>query len=293
MKTKLAMESSRLRKISYRLFLLLTMVSAFFPSYAGESQILNGVTVTATIRSGTLESAIREIRKVTKVPFAYDKQLLNSYRVGNFSFTKEPLENVLKKLLQDKSLGYEEVNNVIVISRKAPRNGPLPASGRMKKDTVITGIVIDDNNKPMNGVSVGIRGSTTMTSTDANGRYKILVDNDTSVLVFSYVGYATQQVTVGNQAAVNIRLLPGQGKELEEVAVVAFGKQRKISLVGAQSSLNVGELKQPTASLSAMLAGRISGVIGVQRSGEPGKSAADVWIRGISTFGQGNSTRRQ
>lgn len=274
MKTKLA------------ILLLLWMASIVFPAQAGESQILNSVTVTVTIKRGTLEAAIRDIRKVTKVPFAYDKQLLSTYRVGGHSFNKEPLENVLKLLLQDKSLIYEEVNKVIVITKKAAYRRP---DGAVKKDTVITGVVIDDNNKPMNGVSVGISGSTTMTSTDVNGRYKMLVDNDTSVLVFSSIGFATQHVPVGNQTTINIRMMPGQGKDLEEVAVVAFGKQRKISLVGAQSSLNVGELKQPTANLSAMLAGHLSGVIGVQRSGEPGKSAADVWIRGISTFGQGNS----
>ncbi|MBN9382085.1 MAG: TonB-dependent receptor [Chitinophagaceae bacterium] len=277
-------------KAKLAMLYLLLMALVFSSAHAGESQILNGVTVTVTIKSGTLESAIREIRKVTKVSFAYDKQLLNSYHVGNFSFTKEPLESVLQKLLQDKSLAYEEVNKVIVISRKAVRNGPSPAGSAVKKDTVITGVVIDDNNKPMSGVTVGVNGSTTMTSTDGNGRYKILVDHDTTVLVFSYIGFATQQIAVGNQTSINVRLSPGQSKDLEEVAVVAFGKQRKISLIGAQSTLNVEELKQPTANLSAMLAGRISGVIGVQRSGEPGKSSADVWIRGISTFGAGNST---
>jgi TonB-linked SusC/RagA family outer membrane protein len=278
MKTRLAM-----------LFLLLTTASFFFPAYAGDGQILKGVTVTATIRDGTLETAIREIHKITKVAFAYDKQLLSSYRIAGCVFSKEPLDNVLQKLLQDKSLGYEEVNNVIVIRKKAQPRMVHTGAAAARKDTVISGVVIDDNNKPMSGVSVGVSGSPTMTSTDANGRYKIVVDSDSSVLVFSYIGYASQEVPVGNQSYINIRLKPGQGKDLEEVAVVAFGKQRKISLVGAQSSVNVSELKQPTADLSSMLAGRISGVIGVQRSGEPGKSSADVWIRGIATFGAGNS----
>lgn len=271
------------------LFLLLTTASFFFPAYAGDGQILKGVTVTATIKDGTLETAIREIHKITKVAFAYDKQLLSSYRIAGCVFSKEPLDNVLQKLLQNKSLGYEEVNNVIVIRKKAqPRSVHTGASAR--KDTVISGVVIDDNNKPMSGVSVGVSGSPTMTSTDANGRFKIIVESDSAVLVFSNVGYAQQEVPVGNQATINVRMRPGVGKELEEVAVVAFGKQRKISLVGAQSSINVEELKQPTANISSMLAGRLSGVIGVQRSGEPGKSGADVWIRGISTFGGANST---
>ena len=260
------------------------------PAYAGESQLLKRTTVTATIRSGSLESAIRWLKKVTKVSFAYDHQLLSAYHVESFSFSQESLESVLQKLLKGKALGYEEVNKIVVISRRAADRPAQVSAPVVKKDITVSGTVIDDNNKPMSGVSVSIRGTTTMTSTDANGRFKILVESDSAVLLFSYIGYAQQEIPVGDQATINIRMKPGQGKDLEEVAVVAFGRQRKISLVGAQSTLNVSELKQPTADLSSMLAGRISGVIGVQRSGEPGKSGADIWIRGISTFGAGNST---
>jgi TonB-linked SusC/RagA family outer membrane protein len=289
MKKMFAMKTCRLRKVVYLLIFLLTTSPAYLPVYAADGQILQAITVTATIKSGTLESAIREIRKVTKVPFAYDKQLLSSYHVGGISFSKEPLENVLQKLLQDKSLGFEEVNRVVVIRRKAQVRPPHSGAGLIKKDTTVSGVVIDENNKPIGGVTVGVNGSPTMTSTDGNGRYKILVDNDSAVLVFSYIGYASQEIPVGNQSVLNVRLKPGLGKDLEEVAVVAFGKQRKISLVGAQSTLNTSELKQPSADISSMLAGRIAGVVGVQRTGEPGKTSADVWIRGISTFGNGNS----
>src|ERR1700712_3631166 len=99
MKKKLAMRANRLRRISYLLFFLLTMSSLFLPARAGDGQILQAITVTVNIKSGTLESAIREIRKVTRVPFAYDKQLLSSYHIQGFSFSRETLENVLQKLL--------------------------------------------------------------------------------------------------------------------------------------------------------------------------------------------------
>src|SRR5439155_7328461 len=83
MQTRLAMNNvSRLRKITYLLFFLLTTTASFFPAYAWDGQILKGVTVTATIKDGTLETAIREIHKITKVAFAYDKQLLSSYRIA-------------------------------------------------------------------------------------------------------------------------------------------------------------------------------------------------------------------
>src|SRR5213075_1505462 len=85
-------------------------------------------------------------------------------------------------------------------------------------------------------------------------------------------------------SSINIQLVPDV-TSLNEVVIVGFGEQRKISLVGSQSGVDVSELKQPVANLSTVLAGRIAGIIAVQRSGQPGYDNADVWIRGISTFG--------
>ncbi|MBS1563362.1 MAG: SusC/RagA family TonB-linked outer membrane protein, partial [Bacteroidetes bacterium] len=290
MKKKLAMKAGRVPRFPYVFFFFLMTIPAFLHTYAGQGQILKETSVTATIKSGTLENAIREIRRATKVPFAYDRKVLSSYQVGEYSFSGESLEKVLQKLLLNKSLSYEEVNKIIVISRRVVVSPEAAAPRMVKKELTVSGTVTDENNKPMSGVTVGVNGTSTMTSTDVNGRYKLIVENDSAVLVFSYIGYATQEIPVGNQTLINVRLKPGMGKELEEVAIVGFGKQRKISLVGAQSTLNTEELKQPQADISSMLAGRIAGVVGVQRTGEPGKTSADVWIRGISTFGAGNST---
>jgi hypothetical protein len=130
-----------------------------------------------------------------------------------------------------------------------------------------------------------------MTSTNGKGQYKILVESPQTVLVYSYIGYATEEIVVGDRTTINMQLKPGVGKDLAEIAVVGFGsKQKKISLVGAQSTVKVEELHQPAANVSTMLAGRVAGIVGVQRSGEPGKSSADIWIRGIATsFGNSSS----
>ena len=265
---------------------LLIIESAVMPVFAGEGQVLTSTIVTVKFKGGTLNAAITEIQKVTKVSFAYDRQLLDSYQVARFAVQNERLEKVLQQLLQNKSLSYREVTRIIVISKKQDtEQQPSP----VKKETPVSGTVTDENNKPMAGVTVGINGSSTMTSTDAMGRYKILVENGEAVLVFSYVGYSDERVLVAGKTTINIQLKQGVNKELAEVAVVGFGAQRKVSLVGAQSTVNVAELQQPVANVTTMLAGRVSGVVGVQRTGEPGKSGADIWIRGIATFG-GNSS---
>lgn len=150
-------------------------------------------------------------------------------------------------------------------------------------DIVIRGIIKDETGTPIPGASVKVKGSLAVAATDINGAFSISVPSESSVLIISYVGYEPKEVTVGSQKNLAIQLVPSSNS-LEEVAVVGFGTQRKVSLIGAQSTINSKELKQPVASVTQSLAGRIAGVVGVQRSGEPGRSTADIWIRGIATF---------
>lgn len=284
MKQLLAIRKGGLGKYSRMLIFLLTTISMVTPVFAGESQVLQ-TSITVRFKGGNLDAAIAELQKASRVTFAYDRQLLSSYKVGSFSFEKEKLEKVLQQLLQHKALRFEEVNRIVVISKKNNEGNIIQTA---VKEIAVAGTVTDENKLPMTGVTVGVSGTQTMTSTNAQGQYKILVPAQDAILVFSYVGYASEQVTVGARENIDVQLKPGLGKDLAEVAVVGFGNQRKVSLVGAQSTVNVAELRQPVANVTTMLAGRVAGVIGVQRTGEPGKSGADIWIRGIATFG-GNS----
>jgi TonB-linked SusC/RagA family outer membrane protein len=153
---------------------------------------------------------------------------------------------------------------------------------------VITGIVKDKLNKPLEGVSVEVVGTHRGASSDSNGHFSITIDNARQQLRFSHVGYVPQVNSINNNLALEITMDAVAGS-MDEVVLVGYGKQKKISLVGAQSSVNVEDLKMPVANLSATLAGRIAGLVGVQRTGLPGSNAADLWIRGISTFnGSGN-----
>jgi TonB-linked SusC/RagA family outer membrane protein len=155
-------------------------------------------------------------------------------------------------------------------------------------DIVVRGIIKDEKGLPIPGASVKVKGTLIVTATDVNGSFSITVPAEAAVLVITYIGYETVEVPLGNQKTISLQLKPSSNA-LEEVAVVGFGTQRKVSLIGAQSTVNAKELKQPVASITQSLAGRIAGVVGVQRSGEPGRSAADIFIRGIATFG-GNSS---
>lgn len=152
----------------------------------------------------------------------------------------------------------------------------------------ISGTVKDRLGSPILGVSVTVSGKPGKgSSTDAAGHFTIPAEPK-STLIFSHISYKEQPVPVNNTIVLEVIMDAKDGNQ-DEVVVVGYGKAKRISLVGAQTSVNVAELKQPVANMSTMLAGRIAGIVGVQRTGEPGMDAADIWIRGIATFNASNS----
>lgn len=148
----------------------------------------------------------------------------------------------------------------------------------------ISGLVTDDMGNPMPGVTVQIKGKTTGVITDIDGRFSLEAEVG-ETLVFRFIGFEIEERKIsGDTSIINVRMLEKMN-ELEDVVVVGFGRQKKASVVGAISSVKPEAFKLPTSSLSSSLAGRMSGVIAVQRSGEPGSDGADFWIRGIGTNG--------
>ncbi|MDR2562457.1 MAG: TonB-dependent receptor [Prevotellaceae bacterium] len=152
----------------------------------------------------------------------------------------------------------------------------------------VSGTVSDNSGTPMPFVSVVIRGSSQAVATDANGEFALTVSSDTAVLQFSFVGYQPQDVKVGNRKIIAV-VMDEIVSELGEAVVVAFAKQKRESVIGSVSSIKPAELKAPSSNLTATFAGKLSGVIAYQRSGEPGQDNAEFFIRGVTTFGTGKS----
>ena len=148
----------------------------------------------------------------------------------------------------------------------------------------IAGKVTDaKDNKPLQEVNVVVKGTTIGTTTNADGSYSIKVKAG-AVLVFSYVGYEPQEITANGQPVLNISLKQLSGT-LGDVVVVGFGKQKKISVTGAISSVPVANIQRiATPSLSNALAGSMPGIITRQSSGEPGYDGASIFIRGFGTW---------
>lgn len=159
-----------------------------------------------------------------------------------------------------------------------------------RQEVEISGTVLDENKEPLIGASVTVKDRPGFgTVTDADGRYNIKI-LEGSTLVFSFVGYDTKEVFVrGDRTTVNVNMAVDEQNVLDEVVVSALGAQKKITVTGAVTNVDVSQLRTPTASISNALAGNVPGIIARQTSGQPGDNVSEFWIRGISTFGAGSS----
>ncbi|MDE6871983.1 MAG: TonB-dependent receptor [Bacteroidales bacterium] len=163
------------------------------------------------------------------------------------------------------------------------------ASARGQDKITVTGNVSDENDIPIAGANISVKNTVNGTFTDYDGNYSIVIDGPGGVLVFSFLGYETVEVAIGDRKNIDVKLLP-DANVLDEVVAIGYGTQKKASVIGAISSIDVENLKMPSSQLSSNLAGQLAGVISMSRSGEPGKnSAADFYIRGVSSF-QGTVT---
>ncbi|HWK57718.1 MAG TPA: TonB-dependent receptor [Parapedobacter sp.] len=151
----------------------------------------------------------------------------------------------------------------------------------------IKGEVVDEGNSSLSDVTVQVKGQTFATSTDSEGQFTIEAEGESVILIFSSIGFAPQEVVVEKEKSsdpVIVRLTPEQ-TALDDVVVVAFGEQKRTEVVGAMTTIKPSELRVPSSNLTTALAGRVSGVIAYQRSGEPGADNAEFFIRGVNTFG--------
>ncbi len=146
----------------------------------------------------------------------------------------------------------------------------------------VSGVVLDETDAPVPGAAIAVKGDTRGVMTDSQGRFTIRLKPDDRIVV-SYLGYEDEEVSVGNQTSIIVKLVP-QANQLEEVVMVAYGAQKKASVIGSITTVDAGQLQAPIGTLSTGLAGKLAGVVAVQHTGEPG-SSAEFWIRGVNTFG--------
>ena len=153
----------------------------------------------------------------------------------------------------------------------------------------ITGTVTDSEGEPLPGVTVVKKGTSSGTVTDIDGNYSLEASRG-DVLVYSFIGMETREIEVEAQRVIDIELLSSV-QDLDEVVVVGYGQQKRVTITGALSSVGTDELESsPTASISNSLAGKVTGLSSIQYSGQPGADAAELFLRGVATLSASNSS---
>ncbi|WP_239494988.1 SusC/RagA family TonB-linked outer membrane protein [Pedobacter yulinensis] len=180
---------------------------------------------------------------------------------------------------------------MIPLTSHASLNNHRPAafsarSFRNVASWVLKGKVVDENGDALAGASVRVKNSTRNMVTDVSGNFIIEIEQESEILVISYVGYKTKEQLAGTLRTVTIRLEPDEeNQKLNEVVVVGFGKQKKVSVTGAVSEAPIKNIQRiATPSLSNALAGSMPGIVTRQASGEPGFDGGQVFIRGFGTW---------
>lgn len=232
-----------------------------------------------SVKNGTLSQLFSVIEKQSGFLFFYvDADLPNV--VIDISESGKTIDEILTASLKNTNLGYKIDGNNINIYKEVQQTSSTPKRR-------ITGRVIDVKGETLPGVSVVELNTSNGTVTDIDGLYEISVQTKPATLRFTYLGYKPIDLQIGNQT-VNDVVMAEDVNELDEFVVIGYGEQRRISNIGAQATLKTQDIKSPSGSLTTVLSGRLSGIVAVQRTGEPGKDAADIWIRGISTKNNSN-----
>lgn len=228
-----------------------------------------------SFQSVDLKKAITILEKKTNYHFLYNEAIVGNKQNISLDVKDAVINFILDNVFADNGIRYRILNNNLVVLSDVKEN-PVAAA-----DIRITGKVTGPDGAPLPGVSVTIKGTRSGTLTNEAGNYSITVPNENAVLVFSYVGYDSQEVSVGNQTNINISLV-GSSSLLNQVVVVGYGTQRKIDVTGSVSQVRGEEInKQPTPNPISALQGKVAGVQ-ITNSGAPGASP-EIRIRGLGT----------
>lgn len=227
----------------------------------------------------TIKQAIQLIEKNSNYTFFYNAADLKNTTNKNLN-CEGTIEEVLKEVFKGSGITYMIKGNEIILKV----NKEEAAQQQPKKKRTVTGTVVDaENGDPVIGATVVVKGQKDGVITDLDGNFTIAISGSKAQLEFSYIGYRKKTVDVGDLGVINVKM-ESDNQLLSEVVVVGAGTQKKVSVTGSITSVKGLELKAPSSSLTTSFAGKLSGVISMTSTGEPG-AASEFYIRGVSTFG--------
>ncbi|SHH89718.1 TonB-linked outer membrane protein, SusC/RagA family [Chryseolinea serpens] len=265
---------------------LFSVIAFFGMAHAadGNAQVLERK-VSVRLENVSLREALQKIESVSDVKFLYQPQIIAASEKVNLTFTDERLADVLKKLLDPLAIRFESEGNQIVLM-KQPRGAlevePGPQDNKQPFEVQISGTITDDLGQPLPGVNILVKGTTLGTTSDAEGKFSLSVADENSVLVFTFIGFLSQEVQVGQRTNLSVQMMPDV-TSLSEIVVVGYGEIKKSDVTGSLSSVKGEELNAyPSNNMMQSLSGRATGVQVSQTTGAPGASIS-VRVRGTNS----------
>lgn len=274
-------------KISLVQFIIALFFSSLAFSNGLKGQGILDSEITIRIENVQLKNALGKLEKIAGTKFAYSPNIVRDLEKVTLNANNKRLGDLLKDLLNPMGISYQVIADRISLFR-TPTNFQYVTEESNVSDVLVSGTVTDETGAPLPGVNVLIKGTTRGTTTDSQGKFTLEVEDENSILVFSFIGYEEQEVIVGNTTQLNLSMQPDI-KALEEVLVVGYGTQKKSDLTGSVGTVKAEEIQErQSPSVPQALAGRIAGVSVNVNSGRPG-GQSNVRIRGFSSISTSNN----
>lgn len=259
----------------YLFFLVLSVASAFASTSYSQSTSL-----TLQLNNTPIEDVLNRIEEQTEFRFLYNKKIVNVERKVNVAVEGKSISEVLDNLFKNAGISYTISDRQIVLNKKESLTSA-------QQSNRVTGVVTDEYGDPIIGANVIEKGTTNGIITDLDGKFTINV-NPGAVLQFSYIGYMTREITVKDQSVLSIKLSEDT-QALNEVVVVGYGVQRKVTTTGAVTKLEGDDLNKMTVvNVTKALQGMSPGITIVDRGGAPGSDDPEIYLRGVGTTGNAN-----
>jgi len=243
--------------------------------------------ISVSFQQGKVEKVLDYLESKTGVNFLYSPELIDANRKISLEMPNARFSDILGGLSKKLQISYEISGRTIILKpQDAARQKAALESAPSSVDRTVTGVVVDENGEGLPGVSIQAKGSTAGTSTDLDGKFRIVVSDDVNTLIFSYIGYMTQESALANSSELKITLAPDI-KSLSEVVVVGYGTVKKKDLTGSVGSVDAQTItSRGTTSVMGAIQGAVAGVDISSNSVRPGGGFA-IQIRGQNSLAGG------
>lgn len=275
-------------RVAMRLTIAQIILSAVFVTtlYANDAkgQSVLEKTFSISVENTQIKDVIHIIEKQTNVQFTFSPNAIAAKRLVSYAANKKTIRDFLEDLLQPNNIGYKVIENQIVLYPLKPieKDEQVTVGLNVRADKIVAGRITNEKGDPLSGVTVSEKGKSNTVISDETGNFSINVVGNSSVLVFSSVGYETTEIPVSDPGITSI-VMKEKAKGLQDVVVVGYGTQKRKDLTGSVSSVDAEELKSlPVPDIGQALQGRAAGVQ-ILSSGVPGSNVT-IRIRGVGTI---------